>query len=181
MSKEACIYKNVNGTEAYLAGIVEVYTEICFMEAFKKIPNYGYGYSLTSDVFGLGENNELSIQQAIRKRIDEKCFDLLFDDGDVSEETIEMMIAGLEITKMNVGIEDAIKELIKVAIKNVELISDDISEYCRALEWYLGKPINVYNVRDNKDLFTAYEYLIFGTIFIEYEEFAVMLNIGTSD
>lgn len=179
MSKEACIYKNVNGTEAYLAGIVEVYTEICLTGAFKKIPNYGY--SLTSDVFGLGENNELSIQQAIRKRIDEKCFDMLFDDGDVPEETIEMMIAGLEITKMNVGIEDAIKELIKVAIKNVELISDDISEYCRNLEWYLGKPINVYNVHDNKGLFTAYEYLIFGTIFIEYEEFAVMLNIGTSD
>lgn len=181
MSKDACIYSKVNGTEAYLAGIVEVYTERCLQEAFKKIPGYGYGYSLTSDVFGLGKNNELNIKQAIRKRIDERCFDLLFDKGEPPKEQIEIMISGLEISKMNVSIEDAIKELIKIAIKNVEFINDDILEYCRDLEWYLGKPLNVYNVRDNKDLFTAYEYLIFGTIFIEYEEFAVMLNIGTSD
>lgn len=181
MSKEAYIYKKVNGTKAYLAGIVEVYTERCLQEAFKKIPGYGFGYSFTSDVFGLGEDNELTIQQAIRKRIDEKCFDLLFDKEEPTKEQIEMMISGLEITKMNVSIEDAVKELIKVASENADYISDDILEYCRDLEWYLGKPINVYNVRDRNDLFTAYEYLVFGTIFIEYEEFAVMLNIGTSD
>lgn len=61
MSKEAYIYKKVNGTKAYLAGVVEVYTERCLQEAFKKIPGYGFGYSFTSDVFGLGEDNELTI------------------------------------------------------------------------------------------------------------------------
>lgn len=68
MSKDAYIYNNVNGAEAYLAGVVEGNTENYLESAFHcKVTSPGYGVTFVSDVYGIGENNELTLQQAIKK------------------------------------------------------------------------------------------------------------------
>ena len=181
MSKEAYIYNKVNGTESYLAGIVEVYTETILERALNKVSRCGLCISLVSDVYGVGENNELTIQQAIKKRIDEKCFDLFFDDGDVDDIIVEKLINGLEVKKLDCDINTAIEELLTVGTRNAYEIKSDIEEYTKSLEWYLGKPLKIYQVSDNCQMFMAYIYIVFGILIIEYEEFLLMIGIGTND
>lgn len=183
MSKDACIYKMVNGSEAYLAGIVEGNTEFCLEPAFhNKITNPGFCITFISDVYGSGENNELTLQQAIKKRLDEKCFDLFFDKGDVPEATIDRKINAIKMTKLDEDINAAITNLVKSAVKEeADKIREDIEEYTRTLEWYLGKPEGVYLIDDAGGLFNAYLYIIFEIIVIEYDGYFVMLGIGTDD
>lgn len=184
MSKDAYIYNNVNGAEAYLAGVVEGNTENYLESALHcKITSQGYGVTFVSDVYGIGENNELTLQQAIKKRMDEKCFDLFFDKGDVPETTIARKITALKITKLDTDVNTAITNLVKMAIKEEEAdkIREDIEGYTTTLEWYLGKPTSIYAIDDVSGLFSAYLYIIFGIIVIEYDGYAVMLGIGTDD
>lgn len=181
MSKDACIYNKVNGTEAYLAGIVEVYTECILGKRLGEVSKSGCCISLISDVYGAGENNELSVQQAIKKRIEEKCFDLMFDNGEVDNEVVKKLINEMEIKKIDSDANTAIEELIKVGISNAGELKSDIQQYTTSLEWYLGKPLNVYSVIDKGKLFDNYIYIPFGVIIIEYEEFYMMIGIGTND
>lgn len=181
MSKDACIYNKVNGTEAYLAGIVEVYTEIFLGARLNKVSKAGFCVSLISDVYGAGENNELSVQQALKKRIEEKCFDLLFDKGDIDNEVIDKLIDKIEIKKLDSDINSAIEELIKAGISNAYELKTDIERYTTSLEWYLGKPLNVYQIMDKGKLFDNYIYIPFGILIVEYEEFYMMIGIGTDD
>lgn len=77
----------------------------------------------------------------------------------------------------------AITNLVKMAIKEEEAdkIREDIEGYTTTLEWYLGKPTSIYVIDDVNGLFSAYLYIIFGIIVIEYDGYAVMLGIGTDD
>lgn len=183
MSKDAYIYKMVNGSEAYLAGIVEGNTENYLEAAFhSKITNPGYCVTFVSDVYGIGENNELTIQQAIKKRMDEKCFDLFFDKGDVPEATIVEKINAIKITKLDTDVNTVITNLVKKAVKEeVDKIRENIEDYTKTLEWYLGKPKKIYMIDDDSGLFSAYLYILFEIIVIEYDGYAVMLGIGTDD
>ena len=181
MSKDASIYNKVNGTEAFLSGLVEAYTEIILSYALGKISRAGFCISLISDVYAAGENNEITIQQAIKKRINEKCFDTMFDNGDVDEDIIDRSINSLKIVKLSPDINKEIEELIKVGTSNASEMRADIEQYTKSLEWYLGKPMNIYQVCDRNGLFDAYIYIPFGIIIIEYEEFYLMIGIGTDD
>lgn len=181
MSKDACIYDKVNGEESYLAGIVEVYTERILGERLSRVLKAGFCVSLISDVYSAGKNNELSVQQAIKKRIDEKCFDLLFDKGEIDNEIIEKLINNLEIKKLESDINTSIEELIRAGVSNACELKSDIEQYTTSLEWYLGKPLNIYQLIDKGKLFANYIYIPFGILIIEYEEFYMMIGIGTDD
>ncbi len=182
MSKEPYIYKQINGEESFLAEIVEAYTEAVLDEAIHQNYKFGFCVNLTSDVFGLGENNKLSFKESIRNRIEKKCFDCLFEEWlkqtlSNAEDAIENMI----FTKTDLSFEEAIKKLIFTVTNDTSKIDSNISIYCRNLEWYLGKSKSVYTVEDKMNLLQAYDYIIFNSIFIEFDRYVLMLNIGTDD
>ena len=91
------------------------------------------------------------------------------------------MIDKLEIKKLDSDINSAIEELIKAGISNAYELKSDIERYTTSLEWYLGKPLNVYQIMDKGKLFDNYIYIPFGILVVEYEEFYMMIGIGTDD
>lgn len=182
MSKEPYIYKQINGEEAFLAGIVEAYTETDLCSAIHRNYKLGFCVNLTSDVFGLGENNELSFKESIRNRIEKKCFDCLFEDWlKQTLSNVEDAIESMDFTKTDLSFEEAIKKLIFTVTNDTSKVDNNISTYCRDLEWYFGKSKSIYTVKDTMNLLQAYDYIIFNSIFIEFDRYVLMLNIGTDD
>ena len=106
---------------------------------------------------------------------------MLFDKGKVHDDVIEKLIDKLEIKKLESDINKSIEELIKAGISNACELKSDIEQYTTSLEWYLGKPLNVYQLIDKGKLFDNYIYIPFGILIIEYEGFYMMIGIGTDD
>ncbi len=154
--------------------------------------NLGIRYvSFDADIFYIGENNEITFESSIKKRMKSMWYGAASpDDTTDIDKLIDLSHFRLKksnetklsdvIIKMYSGIHGVDLEKTIIAARNFEA----------NIKYYLNKPNVIYDmpVESNKDIYQCnsiisrcYTYIIFRIVLVEYDEHILLLVIGSNE
>jgi len=188
MSLECNGFLNENGITGFLGGIVSASSD----EFSIQIYNLGIRYeTLDADIFYLGEHNEITFEDAIKKRMKSYWYDAstIGDTTDINK-LIDLAQFKLRksnetklsetITKMYTYIEDA----------DLKKINTLAKEFDDSIKYYLQKPKAIYDlpIEVNGDIYECgsiisrcYTYIIFSIVLVEYDKYVLLLVRGSNE
>ena len=181
------VYEKDNTYTAFLAGasgaLIEMFEGMIPSRAFMQ------GNYIESDVFYLGENNEISIENAVKTRfrnfwyvdtpLTKKQMNSIIDSFSPKlnkiDDTFEELMRSIVISLMEQGYRDTIDDYNKL-----------IHEYCSEITYCLGKIRNIYHQDRSGDdhydlLYSNFGPLVWDVFFIEFDEYALMLMPTNSE
>ncbi|SHJ63685.1 hypothetical protein SAMN02745163_02327 [Clostridium cavendishii DSM 21758] len=188
MSLDCNSFYYENGTTGFLGGIIS-----CASDEFNiQMYNSGVRYvSFDADIFYIGENNEITFENSIKNRMksfwygaaspgDTTDIDKLIDSSHFKlKKSHETKLSDI-ITKMCSGINGV----------DLEKLIIEAKEFETSIQYYLYKPITIYNLpyEDNKSIYECnsiisrcYTYTIFDIVLVEYDEYIILLVIGSDE
>ena len=181
MSKEPWVYGRVEGTNAFLAGIVEGMAETRFYDIQKKYCKPGDVLSIDTDVFELEGSGSDTIKTAIKRRITAGSLEYVdyrnYPELKPTTEKVESM----ELEKQDITFQDALLNGLSLSVDINDEICDSIDTLCGDLKWYIGETVNVYKINDKNGLLKTYIFWPLISYIFEFESYAVLFIIGSSD
>ena len=181
MEFEDSTYENQYGKCAYLAGAIRVVCDTLDMATCKAGVQYE---ALASDVFCIGENEEMQVNDLVKERL-EKLILEEFDDAGKDKMLDAVRKLDLQLEPCNKPMKDVILEYYrnKQDVDFVKLKAG-IEEYCRDVEYYLGKPQEIFlltseSARKADILGEVYLYILFNAFFVRFESHMLMFLRGS--
>ena len=158
----------------YLSGKVEALTE----QTLDKVCRETFRFA--ADVFYLGEQNEIPIADALKKRLLHFC-DISGDAKTPSHD--RMAIEGADFDLESSAYPNLPGAILAVMHENSAEIQKHIFSYTDDLITYFGSRIYVYSVRQvgwQEDIFRLFFMKLSQMVwFVEYQKYAVMLIYGS--
>lgn len=188
MSLDCNSFYYENGTTGFLGGIISGASDEFNIQMY----NCGVKYiSFEADIFYIGENNEITFENSIKNRMksfwygatspnDTTDINKLIDSSHFKFKKLRETKLSDVITKMYSGIQGVDLEKTIIEAKKFE----------RTIEYYLYKPKVIYDlpVESNKDIYECnsiisrcYMYTIFDIVLVEYDEYIILLVIGSNE
>ncbi len=171
------LYNNEYGSCAYIAGAIRVITDNFDMALYEAGVHYE---ALAGDVFCIDELDENTIKKHIKERITN-----LVDEN--IDEKLDVEVDKLKIENVNISMQETIFRYYKDRLDcDKENVNAAIEKYSKHVEYYLGKPKNVYEAdKDTIDgcgtLSSAYLGILFNVVFVEYEKHMLMFLHGSCE
>ncbi|MBR3833864.1 MAG: hypothetical protein IKJ73_06075 [Lachnospiraceae bacterium] len=175
------LYNNEYGSCAYIVGAIRVITDNFDMALYEAGVHYE---ALASDVFCIDGLDESIIKKHIIERIRNLVEDKLEDNFD---EKLLAEIEKLDIKPTNMSMQETIFRYYKNRLDcDNEKVKATTEKYAKGVEYYLGKPKNVYEAdKDTIDvcgiLSSAYLGILFNIVFVEYEKHMLMFLHGSCE
>ena len=174
MSTDIYTFKNMSGEDAFITGVTEVLCE-------EKITKHIKGnYTVVADIIHMNTNDIEDFSKALKNKLS------LYAEN-------ESMIKNKEIQNISLALEeikgttqiDATNEFIGNFIETTKL-KEQVKDFYFCLEWYIGKPIGIWKICQNGsklgEVFTScYLYIIVDILLIQYDDYMLMLILGTDD
>ena len=183
MSKEYEMLEGVEGKTAYLIGVTDGIRD----NTINSPNNTTYPYDFDSDVFFIGENNNVDIIDAVKERLIKYQKSEFCPSYGTSEEQLNK-IGNLRfdlIKDDKADFENAI--LIHYGEKDVASNNREVAEeYIRQIGWFFhGKVLNTYHIAMNNEVSNAlqlhYNWFVFNVTFVEFEKYMLMIIYGCND
>lgn len=173
MSKDYWSFENEKGDIAFLAGVVDVISDRLSLLC-------DYAYTLDADIFPLENNDITLLNDSVKKRLhhyNEQC-----GGNNVSKEEIDSLDFHLEKLEIN-DLTNYLSGIIK-SYSSSNNISEEVDEFLNTLHWQLQQPLGVYAPTKLPDknvgvLGKIYLYLAWRYFFISYNDYIVLLIVGT--
>lgn len=175
MSKEYGALKEETGEVAFLAGVVDVLSDILLLVCDSTS-------DFDADIFYIPNNDFAALDDAIKKRL--KVYNQSMGSDCVKQKDIDSI--HLELEK----IEEDVPEYVYKAFQNhcsSKNLQEAIDEFFGALNWYLQKPVCIYRPGSQCSdhvldiLGRIYLYMAFDYFFIAYDEYMVLFVLGTTE
>lgn len=179
MSKESYCFQNESGETAFLAGVADTLSDdvlcrVCPLHSTVEV-----------DVFYLGENNEIDFNSAIKKRLNKYLPSI--ENGDSKLKTkVDSLDIQFEVADgyKNFQTPRFIMDLFQM-MPEYSHAQEQHNAYCKfsdAIEVYLGKPLRFFKAhKDYSVLSEFYLYICYSVVFIEYNEYLLMIMAGSSE
>ena len=158
MSKEPWVYGRVEGTKAFLAGIVEGMAETRFYDIQKKYCKPGDTLSIDTDVFELEGNGSDAIKAAIKRRITAGSLEYVDYRNNPELKPTTEKVDGMEFEKQDITFQDALLNGVSLSVAINDEIHNSIYTLYSDLRWYIGETVNVYKINDTQDLLNTYQW-----------------------
>lgn len=183
------IYKTFNGELAYKVGKLEGFVD----GKLSQENGIEYPYNYQTDIFYLGENNEISISQAMKDRFLNQKVEYWFHPSDKEKKLALINDFHINLVKDdNATVESAIYSLYDNCIKKKYGKAGKVKEAVRCVALALPvilkrkNVIGIYRADISKKevsetLSIFYNYIPEDIVFIEYENYAVMFIFGLDD
>lgn len=142
--------------------------------------------ALATDIFFIGERNELPVADMIKERL-QLYLDNDEDKDEASRKADEALIARLDLRMERDPSPDFAGAVSRFYYEGVSAEAQQgITAYIRAVERELGAPKASYRIKDDdhsnfRDLVGYYTYAIFDISFIEFEGYMLMLVFGSDE
>ncbi len=181
MEFEDSTYENQYGKCAYLAGAIRVICDALDMATCKAGVQYE---ALASDVFCIGENEEMAVNDLVRERLEKL---ILEEFGDARRE--KRLEAARQLDLQLEPCDKPMKEVILDCYRNKQdvdfvKLEAGVEEYCRDVEYYLGKPQEILRLTNESArkadiLGEVYLYVLFNAFFVRFESHMLMFLRGS--
>ena len=174
MSSHFSYYGKIDGRQAFLSGNISALSDECLCNI---IPKY---WAVEADVFKAGNND---ICDSMRQ-----CFvNLLGDDGD--KKILDSIAKfSFDLKKEEKDVYGVIYDVFnRTQEKHLANEKEMIDEFMRGVRFQLGELKNIYkiqgelNERITRVISEFYTYLVFDLVFLEYEEYMVMIVFGSDE
>ena len=175
------LYSNEYGSCAYKAGAIRVITDNYDMALYEAGVHYE---ALAGDVFCIDGLDESIIKKHIIERIKNLVEDKSEDNFD---KKLFAEIEKLDIKPANMSMQETIFRYYKDRLDcDKEKVNAATEKYSKEVEYYLGKPKNVYEAdKDTIDvcgiLSSTYLGILFNVVFVEYEKHMLMFLHGSCE
>ena len=181
MSKEPWVYGRVEGMNAFLAGIVEGMAETRLYDIQKKYCRSEDAIRIDTDVFALEGDGPDAIKEAIKRRIIAGGLEYTdYRNYPELKPTIEKA-ESMEFEKQDISFSDALLNGLGLSVDINDETIKSIETLCRDLRWYIGETVNVYKINDRNGLLKTYVWLPLISYIFEFESYAVLFIMGSSD
>lgn len=188
MSLDCNSFYYENGTTGFLGGIISGALDEFSIQMY----NAGIRHvSFDADIFYIGENNEITFESSIKKRMKSMWYGAASpDDTTDIDKLIDLSHFRLKksnetklsdvITKMYRGFHGVDLDKVIIEAKKIE----------NNIEYYLYKPNVIYDIplESNREIYQCnsiisrcYTYIIFRIVLVEYDEYIVLLVIGSNE
>lgn len=171
------LYSNEYGSCAYLAGAVRVLTDNLDVALYEAGVKYE---ALASDVFCIGGFDEATIKTLVKERI----MNLIEENVD---DKLDAELGRMKIENTHMYMQETIFGYYKDRLDcDKDKIKTEIDKYSKNVEYYLGKPINVYEAdKETLDMCglvsNTYLGILFNLVFVEYEQHMLMFVHGSCE
>ena len=176
------VYLNEYGSCAFVAGAIEVITGNLDVAMY----NAGVRYeALAADVICIPTDAEFDINQLVCERLQK----LIRDESNpekIGKQLEEAKRLHIETMVSDKSMKDAIMDLYHDSQWKIDndLLEETISNYCREIEYYLGKPKEVIGVsadtiRKAELIGYVYLWVLFDMVFVRFEEHLLMFLRGS--
>ena len=142
--------------------------------------------ALATDIFFIGEKNELPVADMIKERL-QVYLDNDEDKDDASRAADEALIKRLDLSMERDPAPDFAGAIARFYYEGLNPGAQaGIAAYTQAIEAELGPPRASYRIKDHdqsnfRDLIGYYTYSIFDISFVEFEGYMLMLVFGSDE
>ncbi|MGN0342534.1 MAG: hypothetical protein ACI4DO_07055 [Roseburia sp.] len=176
MPTQPYFYAKQEEKTTYLSGVVEGLTKELLRSI--NVPDL----ALAADVFYIGENNEIAIVDAVRNRLSHYC-DM---SGIVTSPVHEkMLIKEADFTLEQSTYPSLSSAILALLNENTEKIQKSIYTFTDDLITYLGNPRQLYRMHEMENRYQIfhdfYMRLVDAVLFVEYQNYVVMIVFGTNE
>lgn len=186
MSLDCYSFSTENGTTGFLGGIISAASD----HFNEEMSSLGIKYeTLDVDIFYIGENNVITFEEAIKKRMN-NLQDYVSTEGDTNDINKLIESSHLEFKKIS---EMKLSEIIlKMYMYEEGIDFKKISVLAKKFEsnikYYLQNPKAIYYLPsdNNSNIYEVnsiisrfYTYIIFDIALVEYDEFIILLVRGS--
>lgn len=188
MSLDCNSFYYENGTTGFLGGIISGASD----EFNIQMRNSGVRYvSFDADIFYIGENNEITFESSIKKRMKSFWYGAASPDDTTDIDKL-IDLSHFKLKKLNeTKLSDVITKMYS-GIHGVDLDKTIIEakKFETNIEYYLYKPKAMYDLpfESNRDIYECnsiisrcYIYTIFRIVLVEYDEHILLLVIGSNE
>ena len=174
MSKEYFCFEEEDGKTAFLCGVIDVLSDDLEMYL-------DFGSALDADVFYIKNNATGLLDDAVKKRLNK------YNECNLTEQQDRLKIkidaVKFELEKIEGNAEQYFCETLSKASKNSDIFKA-ANKFLRAVNWYLGEPAGLYRPVNMPDknigvLGEIYLYTAWNYFFIRYEEYMLLVILGT--
>lgn len=175
------VYQNEYGSCAFVAGVIEVLTGDLGVAMYKAGVRYE---ALAADVICIPTDAEFDINELVCERLQK----LIMEEGNpesVEKQLEEAKELHIETVASPKSMKDAIMDLYCNSQWKIDRdeLEEAINNFCREVEYYLGKPKEVFMASINKDEVMRYVYysILFDIVFVRFEKHLLMLVRGSTE
>jgi len=180
------VYENESNTTAFLAGAIGATTEM--LEGIIGWEPFEQGNGIETDLFFLGKNHDISIEEAMKKRFR----DVWYMKTDLSKQAQERIVESfkLDLEVLEMTFEEAVTEVIFNLMKlsyreRIGEYQKYIHQYCEEVEYCFGMHNikNIYGTKRNSNfrlMEENYSFIYFRIIFVEFEDGHVLMLMPTN-
>lgn len=171
------LYNNEYGSCAYFAGATRVLTDNLDMALYEAGVKYE---ALASDVLCIDKLDEIIIKKHLKERI----VNLIEEN---IEDKLDVELENMKIKNTHMSMQGTIFGYYKDRLDcDKDKIKSAIEKYSKDVEYYLGKPKNVFEAEkrtlDMCGLVSScYLGILFNLVFVEYEEHMLMFVHGSCE
>gem|GEM_PF-2294495 len=188
MSLDCYSFFDENGTTGFLGGIISAASD----QFNVQMNSLGIMYeTLDVDIFYIGENNENTFEEAIKKRMNNLQY-VVSEEGDTTEINRLIESSHFEFKKTSERkLSDIIIKMYKykegIDLQKMNALAkefeDDIKYYLQNPKAIYHLPIdsnsNIYEV--NSIISKFYTHIIFDIVLVEYDEYIILLVRGCTE
>ena len=177
MSVKHFWHKNEDGSPSFLCGAVSVICEYFNAELMNK----DIGLFVESDVFYIGESNEIPIERAIKSRFVNYMQNTNVDDPKGFKNDLDDIT--LNLKKSKISLDKSLMAIFSDKGLSQIITNSQIFDFCSSVCHFFSMPQAVYNVTDdlkNNDLIKEYYVSrVYDILIVEFTNYALMLIIGS--
>ncbi len=168
-------YRDVPSIEAFLSGCISTLSDEYLTEI---VPRY---WAVEADVF---EANKDNLCEKIRKRMHEYMCSQVLDDKTIAH--IDRL--DFEIESVKGMLIDVLKDAIRDPDHRLNSMEEkNIDSFIESVRFRLGDSKNIYRIKGQlNERFTAafsdfYTYIVFDIVFVEYDNYMLMVVFGSDE
>lgn len=188
MSLDCLEFENESGTTGFLGGMVSAECDGFNM----KLYDLGIKYEeFAADIFYLGENNEITFEEAIKNRLKNTWY----EGSTMGNKDEDAKLIDSSHFEFRTAKETSFSEVLMRMYKNSEGIDLDkfksiVEEFTTSIEYYLKKSKAIYDIPSelNHDIYECgsiissyYTYITFSIALVEYDNYALLLVRGSNE
>lgn len=188
MSLECYSFFDENGITGFLGGIISAASD----QFNAQMSSLGIKYeTLDVDIFYIGENNEITFEEAIKKRMNNLQYvvNVERDTNDINKLIESSHFEFKKISDMKLS--DIIIKMFKyeegIDLKKISVLA---KEFESNVKYYLQKPKAIYDLpsANNSNIYQVnsiisifYTYIIIDIVLVEYDEYIILLVRGSNE